>query len=58
MTLADAHARHDPLVVGVNHFLQVGVGKQAWRHVRAEGADFGANRFRQQELLWMKAQVF
>ena len=47
VALADAHAGHDPFVVGVDHFFEIGVGEQARRHVGAEGADFGANRFSQ-----------
>ena len=51
MPLADADAGHDPFIVGVDHFFEVGIGEQARRHIRAQSADFGADRFRQQELL-------
>jgi len=37
--LANAGARGDPLVGGVDHLFQSGVGEQAWRHVGAEGGD-------------------
>jgi hypothetical protein len=42
MTLADADALHDPLIVGVDKFFEVGVGEKAGRDVGAESADLNA----------------
>ena len=42
MTLADADALHDPLVIGVDKFFEVGVGEKAGRNVGAESADLNA----------------
>jgi hypothetical protein len=42
MTLADADPFHDPLVVGIDHLLEVGVGKEPRRNVGAESADLNA----------------
>ena len=50
----DANALEDPVVGRVDHPFEVGVGEKAGWHVSAESADFGANRFRQLELLRMK----
>jgi hypothetical protein len=43
MTLTDSGAFQDPLVGGINHFLEVLIGKNAGRNVSAESSDFGAN---------------
>ena len=42
MALADADALHDPLVVGVDNFFEVGVGEKAGWNVGAESADLNA----------------
>ena len=42
MTLADADALHDPLVIGVDNFFEIGVGEKAGRNVGAESADLNA----------------
>ena len=47
MAFANADARHDPLVGGLDHFFQVGIGQQAGRDIGAEGADLGADRLGQ-----------
>jgi hypothetical protein len=47
MALADAHAGHDPFIVGVDHVFQVGIAEHTWRNVCAQGGNFGANRFGQ-----------
>jgi hypothetical protein len=47
MTLADADALHDPLVVGIDKFFQVGVGEKARRNVSAESADLNALKLAQ-----------
>ena len=41
VALRDAGALHDPLVVGVDQLLQVGVGQQPGRGVTADGGDLG-----------------
>ncbi len=40
MAFADAGAVHNPLVVGLDHFLQVLVGEKAGRGVAPQRADF------------------
>src|SRR6266852_3431711 len=47
MTLTDANALHDPLVVGLDHFFEVGVGKKTRRNVGAESADLNALKLTQ-----------
>src|SRR6266853_6711833 len=47
MTLADADALHDPLVIGIDKFFEVGVGKKARRNVGAESADLNALKLTQ-----------
>jgi hypothetical protein len=47
MPFADTHALLDPLIVGIDHFFQVGVGQKAWRDVGTKGADFGADELSQ-----------
>jgi hypothetical protein len=47
MTLADADALHNPLVIGVDKFFEVGVGKKARRNVGAESADLNALKLAQ-----------
>src|ERR1700694_3303986 len=47
MTLADADALHDPLVISIDKFLEVGVGKKARRNVRAKSADLNALKLTQ-----------
>jgi len=47
VTLANPDARHDPFIVGVDHALKVGIGKKTRRHIRAQSANFGADRFAQ-----------
>ncbi len=42
MAFADADAAHDPFVVGIDHFFQVGVGEKTWRNVGAKSADLNA----------------
>ena len=44
VALADAGALHDPLVAGVDHLLEVGVGQHARRHVGREAGDARAER--------------
>ena len=39
VALADADAAQNPIIRGVDHLLEVGVGKKAGRHVGAEGTD-------------------
>jgi hypothetical protein len=51
MTLADADALHDPLIVGIDKLFEVGVGKQAGRNVGAESADLYALKLAQGDLL-------
>ncbi len=43
MTLADAGALDDPLVVGFDHLFEVCVGEDPGWNVSAEGGDFGAD---------------
>jgi hypothetical protein len=47
MTLADADALHDPLIIGIDKFFQVGVGEKARRNVGAESADLNALKLAQ-----------
>src|SRR5271156_978723 len=47
MTFADADTLHDPLVVGIDKFFEVGVGKKARRNVGAESADLNALKLAQ-----------
>jgi hypothetical protein len=47
MTLADADALHDPLVVGIDEFFQVGVGEKARWNIGAESADLNALKLAQ-----------
>ncbi len=42
VAFADADAGENPVIVGVDHFFEVGVGEKAGRHVGAEGADLGS----------------
>ncbi len=44
MALPNAGAIKNPLVGGVDHFFQVGVGKQAGRNVGSQSADLGAQK--------------
>ena len=39
VALANAGALHDPLVGGVDHLLEIGVGQQARRHVGGQALD-------------------
>jgi hypothetical protein len=41
MTLADADALHDPLVVGGNHLFQVLIREDAGRRIAPQRRDFG-----------------
>ncbi len=43
VTLADAGALDDPLVVGVDHFFEVCIGEDTGWNVGADGGDLGAN---------------
>jgi hypothetical protein len=47
MTLANTDALHDPLVIGIDKFFEVGVGKKAGRNVGAESADLNALKLAQ-----------
>jgi hypothetical protein len=47
MTLADADALHDPLVIGIDKFFEIGVGKKTRRNVRAKSADLNALKLTQ-----------
>ncbi len=47
VALADADAGENPVIGGVDHFFEVGVGEKFRRHVGAEGADFDADRIGQ-----------
>src|ERR1700677_704925 len=42
MTLADANPFHDPLIIGIDHLFEVGVGKKTRRNISAESADLNA----------------
>ena len=42
VALADADAGENPFIVGVDHFLEVGVGEKTGRHVGAKGADLNS----------------
>jgi hypothetical protein len=42
MTLANADALHDPLIIRIDHLLEVGVGEKARWNVSAESADLNA----------------
>ena len=46
VALADAGALQDPLVAGVDHLLEVGVGQHARRHVGGEAGDARARQRR------------
>ena len=41
VTLPDPETLHDPLVGGVYHFCQIGVVKDARRHIGSQSADLG-----------------
>src|SRR5271169_3406457 len=47
MTLADADTLHDPLVIGIDKFFEVGVGEKAGWNVGAESADLNALKLTQ-----------
>ena len=47
MPLANSHPGHDPFIVSVDHPLEIGIGEKSRRHIGAQGADFGADRFTQ-----------
>jgi len=47
MTLADTDALHDPLIIGIDKFFEVGVGEKARRNVGAESADLNALKLTQ-----------
>src|SRR5208282_3777170 len=47
MAFADAYALHDPLVVCVDKFFQIGVGEKTRRNVGAESADLNALKLSQ-----------
>src|SRR6266478_2525707 len=47
MTFADADALHDPLVIGIDKFFEIGVGEKARRNVGAESADLNALKLAQ-----------
>jgi hypothetical protein len=47
MTLADPDALHDPLVIGIDKFFEIGIGKKARRNVGAESADLNALKLAQ-----------
>jgi hypothetical protein len=47
MALANADALHDPLIIGVDKFFEVGVGQKAGRNVGAESADLNALKLSQ-----------
>ena len=47
VAFADADPLHDPLVVGVDHLFQVGVGEKAGWNVGAESADLNALKLAQ-----------
>ena len=47
MTLADADTLHDPLIVGIDQFFEVGVGEKAGRNESAESADLDALKLTQ-----------
>ena len=44
VALANPGALHDPLVGGLNHLLQIGVGEQARGNIRADAGNLGSNR--------------
>jgi hypothetical protein len=47
MTLADTDTLHDPLVIGIDKFFEVGVSKKARRNVGAKSADLNALKLTQ-----------
>jgi hypothetical protein len=47
MTLANSDAAHDPFVVGIDHFFEVGVGQKAGWNVGTESADLNALKLAQ-----------
>jgi len=40
VALVNAGALQNPLVVGIDHFLQIPIREQAWRNVASQGGDF------------------
>jgi hypothetical protein len=51
MTLPDANPFHDPLIVGIDHPFEVGVGKKTRGNISAESADLNALKLLQCDLL-------
>ncbi len=47
VAFADPGAFHDPLVVGFDHFFQIGIGQKPRRDISSEGADFCADELAQ-----------
>src|SRR4029077_18607070 len=47
MAFADTDPLHDPLVIGIDKFFEIGVGKKARRNVGAESADLNALKLTQ-----------
>ncbi len=47
VTFANADALHDPLIVGIDHLFEVGVGEKAGWNVGAESADLNALKLAQ-----------
>ncbi len=50
VTLADAGALHDPLVVGIHHLFEVGVRQQLRRNVYTQRTDLGPDRLTRRNL--------
>ena len=57
MSLTNPRALLDPLVVGLNHLLEVGIGKKSGRNVSSEGTDFGPLKLFQTFLRWLLAAM-
>ena len=58
VALPNPDALENPLVAGVDHLLEIGIGKDARRQIGAKRANFGANRFAQCGLLIGETQYF
>ena len=47
VAFADTDAGENPVIGGINHLFEVGVGEKSGRHIGAEGTDLGAERLAQ-----------